>query len=496
MDLPSGTWKHVYPADAETDVLKQYLKRHNQVIPPSRPEILRLVTGHLSRSGRQTLIVKTRDGPMTSVISKLGQIFSRNQKQPTYDQPPQIFPTPRTENLTHNIRGQHLSISPITPLNSLHPTKLNNYETDSLNSRSNSRDFTFPPPPQVNSQAAGRAPFGTPAHSFFSEDSVYEDQRDREPIYATPTPLNIFSQPHAQKVTFDNDRKISTPEDKLSEQIRPPALSNISNLNQMSVTPKKLNTKFQFKFKSCDSDISDYLSAVERYAANLNLSETEYIFVALQNFSEASEQNLCAESLSPAERSSWELFKKALYAKYGKTVDDYWHLFENTYRKDESPQTYLSQLSIYYKKANDISVLSDSHKSEITRRFKKGINPSLKAHLDALNANDFDTIANLSRRLERAHSIPKQFSARLVNQVQFPSLSVGDRTAGDQTPKNSEVKSGFKKSENFNSKSRDSQCGVCSKTGHSPANCWFNPLGRRYRGSAWVETEIAKMSKN
>ena len=497
MDLPSGTWRHVNPADAETDLLKQYLKRHKQVIPPNRVDILRAVRNHLARSGRQTLIVKTRDGPMTSVISKISNLFTKTQSDTRhYEQPPQHGPTHRRENF-QNIRNQTLSISPVEPVRNLNPVDSRNYETDSLNSQINrsNTNFAFPPPPEFNPSAAGNVSVGARSDSFFS-DSLYEDQR-QEPIYATPTMFNPAS-PQTQKITFE--KNFNNPEELtkimkpkiLTENVKPPVLTNFSTPGrQPAESRSKLNTKFTYKFKAQDCDIAEYLSAVERYAENMHLTQSETIFLALANFERADESNLCAESLSSEEKLNWELFKQALINKLGKTCEDYWELFENTTRKSsESPQTFLSKLTIFYKKANEISTLSESHKAEIVRRFRKGINPQLKCHLDAINATDYATIANLSRRLERAHGIPCGFSAR-VNNIQFPALS----SAGDQSKKSEPQNS--PKTPNFkNSSQTKTKCPVCSKLGHSAKFCFFNPLSQKYRGAAWVETELAKMSKN
>ena len=56
----SGKISEVDPADAETDLLKKYLKKYNQVIPSTRRDILRAVRVHLNQSGRTTITVQTQ----------------------------------------------------------------------------------------------------------------------------------------------------------------------------------------------------------------------------------------------------------------------------------------------------------------------------------------------------------------------------------------------------------------------------------------------------
>ena len=530
MDNKCGTWTEKDPSDVETEVLKKFLRRHKKVCPSDRAEVVRAVRTHLSKLGRTKLTIKSDPGPLATVINALGNLFKKDRAEPerVYHEPPPVFP-PIPREQKQNIRYEpNPNFSPIEPVNNLRLYKTSElYSPDSLSSQQNLRvtnnsngpnPSIFPPPPNFDFQQ--NAQFDQNSHRYpdsFISDAISENVRNesRGQIYASPdfNMRNNFERPTNQHVSFHPETR--TPEDNLTSHLNPRApiqptpgpyqnLQNVQLSNhlppsaQVSVNSgqKKFTQKFLYKFSSEKDDIAEYLSAVERFAQNLNLSDQECIFLALQNFSKVSEANLCADSLNDQERNNWTLFKTALQNKFGLTVDDYWARFESENRKEsESAQTYLSRLSILYKKANEITCLSEWHQGEIVRRFRKGINPRLKSHLDAINEKSYHTIAKKCQTLERAHNIPAGFSARMLNTVSFQQVrDASNKTSENKAPQ----KENSDKFPRFSDQRRSTRdrppCPICAVPGHRAEFCFFNPLGSRFKGSKWVEAQIAKSS--
>ena len=524
-NLRGGTWREMDPRDVETEVLKKFLRRHKKVCPSDRAEIVRAVQAHLSSQNRRTLTVKTDQGAVASVINALGAIFAKKGRpendQTNTNSAHKTDPVPRNQNF-QNIRNYTSpNLSPIEPIQDLRiRNTVSPYSQDSLNpnTRSEGPQLTsidtirFPPPPSfVETQNENEGQANQAYSDSFLSDSIYEASRIdvNENFYASPEIQRDprFSRNTDHKVTF----RPSSPEDNLTQNLNPraPFTQNFAQKLQPSanVQPnstlqthsgnKKFTQKFLYKFSSSKDDIADYLSAVERFADNMGLTEQEAIFLALQNFSIVAEANLCADSLDQTEKNSWILFKKALIKKFGLTVEDYWSKFESENRKEsESASTFLSRLSVLYKKANNLTQLEIWHKKEIVRRFKNAINPRLKSHLDAISENSYDTIASKCQTLERAHKIPQGYSARVVNTVTYQDIrNVGSAKNAEKHENQDKKSPNFSRNAKFRKSSREgTPCAICGLSGHGLEICFFNPLGARFKGAAWVEAQLKKKS--
>ena len=497
------------PAECSDKQLTQFLNQMRTIVPKTRSDKIIAATRTLRSQGRNKILtVEPASGTIDNVVQSLTQIFSSSlspfvktkKPDPIYESihseqslsPPKIKPSQIRQREKYDYNLGYQSFSPIQPVPNNHPEVQETpgyYSTDSLD-RESHRNFghqnypeQFIYPGNTDNNQKPRLP---PKRVIRHQPVKYNDA-----FAASPQEISREKQPElyqnmkhvAPLLPVKTDFLRQKPEVTVDKAVSPiPQNSNNSKPQRNLMS----HLKFRHVFSIGETDVQDYLSAVERFCNMQGIEGGNIVLMALQYFKSAAESNLVQDSLSDEEILNWDLFKSKLVSEYGLTKRDWFAKFENHVRGNkESCSELLNKLSIFFKNAVSKKTLSQDNRETIMRRFKKCLNPLLASHLEAKEINNFATIAQEAQRLERAYSIPRVKPLSIISNVEskkndYPVCD-SSRLIQNQRP----GKPGF---------SNERVCHVCDSRTHNTKYCYFNAMSTNYKGDNWVRSQ--KMTPN